>query len=130
MRRRTRVAAPRAVALPRRRSSMTRMAVVGMALTCALLAPAAAFAQISCSREGLQRAVDLYIAAQTKGDTSGLPLAMGLGYMENVAPANINTGLIKTAMKIDHTRSLLDTATCQTYTEVIVTDKEHPYVFA
>src|SRR4051812_32653869 len=103
---------------------MKRIAVMWIVLTGALLAPAAGFAQISCSREGLQRAVDLYIAAQTKGDTSGLPLAMGRGYMKNVAPANINTGLIKTAMKIDHTRSLLDTATCQTYTEVIVTDKE------
>jgi hypothetical protein len=94
----------------------------------AMLAPTASFAQISCSREGLQRAVDLYIAAQTKGDTSGMPLAMGLGYMENVARADINNGLIKKAMKIDHHRSLLDTATCQTFTEVIVTDKANPYV--
>jgi len=99
-----------------------------MALTVALLAPAGGFAQISCSREGLQRAVDLYIDAQIKGDTTGLPLATGLGYMENVAPADINNGLIKTPMKIDFHRSLLDTATCQTFTEVIVTDKEHPYV--
>jgi hypothetical protein len=98
-------------------------------LTGALLVPTAGFAQISCSREGLQRAVDLYITAQTKGDTSGLPLATGLGYMENVAPADINKGLIKTPMKIDHNRSLLDTSTCQTLTEVIVTNKEHPYVF-
>jgi hypothetical protein len=98
-------------------------------LTGVLLAPTAGFAQISCSREGLQRAVDLYIAAQTKGDTSGLPLATGLGYMENVAPFDINKGLIKTPMKIDHQRSLIDTSTCQTYTESIVTDKEHPYVF-
>lgn len=98
-------------------------------LTAVLLAPAAGFAQISCSREGLQRAVDLYIAAQTKGDTAGLPLATGLGYMENIAPADINKGLIKTPMKIDQHRSLLDTSTCQTFTEVIVTDKENPYVF-
>jgi hypothetical protein len=48
--------------------------------------------------------------------------------MENVAPADINNGLIKTPMKVDFQRSLLDTATCQTFTEVIVTDKEHPYV--
>jgi hypothetical protein len=109
---------------------MKRITLMWIVLTGALLAPTAeGFAQISCSREGLQRAVDLYVAAQTKGDTSGLPLAMGVGYMENVAPADINKGLIKTPMKIDHVRSLLDTATCQTYTEVIVTDKEHPYVF-
>ena len=31
-------------------------------------------------------------------------------------------------MGIDHTRSLLDTTTCQTFTEVIVTNKEKPYI--
>lgn len=108
---------------------MKRIALMWMVLTVALLMPTAGFAQISCSREGLQRAVDLYTAAQTKGDTSGLPLATGLGYMENVAPFDINKGLIKTPLKIDHQRSLIDTSTCQTYTESIVTDKEHPYVF-
>src|SRR5881392_1903810 len=107
---------------------MKRISVIWIVLIGALLAPTAGFAQISCSREGLQRAVDLYIAAQTKGDTSGMPLAMGLGYMENAANANINNGVIKMAMKIDHHRSLLDTSTCQTFTEVIVTDKANPYV--
>lgn len=107
---------------------MKRSILICIVLTGALLVPAAGFGQISCSREGLQRAVDLYVAAQSKGDTSGLPLATGLGYMENVAPADINNGVIKTPMKIDHHRSLLDTATCQTFTEVIVTNKEHPYV--
>jgi hypothetical protein len=99
-----------------------------MVLTGTLLAPTTSFAQISCSREGLQRAADLYIAAQTKGDASGLPLATGLGYVENHVPAKMDEGLIKTAMKIDHHRSLLDPATCQTFTEVIVTNKEKPYV--
>src|SRR5437764_11782534 len=98
---------------------MKRIILIWLMLTGALLAPASGFAQISCAREGLQRAVDLYIAAQNKGDTSGLPLAAGLGYMENAAPADMNKGAIKTPMKIDHQRSLLDTATCQTFTEVI-----------
>jgi hypothetical protein len=107
---------------------MKRIILMWIVLAGALLAPTVASAQISCTREGLQRAVDLYITAQTTGDTSSMPLAMGLGYMENVAPANINNGLIKKAMKIDHHRSLLDTANCQTFTEVIVTDKANPYV--
>jgi hypothetical protein len=107
---------------------MKRITLMWIVLIGALLVPTAGFAQISCSREGLQRAVDLYIDAQAKGDTSGLPLAMGLGYMENAAPFNIANGVIKTAMKIDHHRSLLDTATCQTFTEAIVTNKEKPYV--
>jgi len=97
-------------------------------LTCALLVSTTGFAEISCTREGLQSAVDLYIDAQTKGDTSGLPLAADLGYMENVAPADISNGLITKPMKIDFHRSLIDPDTCQTFTEVIVTDKENPYV--
>ena len=107
---------------------MKRISLMWICARGALLAPTAGFAQISCSREGLQRAVDLYITAQTKGDTSGMPLATGLGYMENIARADINTGMIKKPMKIDHHRSLLDPDSCQTFTEVIVTDKENPYV--
>ena len=107
---------------------MKRIALVGMVLTAVLLAPRAGFAQIACTRDGLQRAVDLYIAAQTKGDISGLPLPTGAGYFENAARADINMGVIKTAMKIDHHRSLIDTSTCQTFTEAIVTDKAKPYV--
>jgi hypothetical protein len=96
-------------------------------LGAALLSPAT-YAQISCTREGLKAAADLYVAAQAKGDTSGLPLANGLGYVENFKPMAIAEGLMKKPMKIDHTMHLIDTATCQTFTEVIVTDKAAPHV--
>jgi hypothetical protein len=107
---------------------MKRIAIIVIVLTAALLAPTTSVAQISCSREGLQRAVDLYLAAQAKGNTSGLPLAAGLGYMENAARVDIDSGLIRTPMTIDHHRSLIDPSTCQTFTEVIVANKEKPYV--
>src|ERR1700684_849732 len=97
-------------------------------LAAALLAPGLSYSQVSCTREGLQAAADLYIAAQAKGDTDGLPLAKGLAYIENFKTTNINDGLIKKAMKIDHHRSLVDTSTCQTFTEVIVADKANPFV--
>jgi hypothetical protein len=106
---------------------MNRFTCKWMAFAGALFASSVSYAQVSCTREGLKAAVDLYVAAQTKGDTAGLPLATGLGYVENFKPMNINEGLIKTAMKIDHQRSLLDTSTCQTFTEVIVSDKASPY---
>ena len=107
---------------------MTRIVLRWIALSAVLLAPATGFAaDVSCTREGLKAAVDLYIAAQTKGDFSGLPLAKGLGFVENFKAINIDEGLIKKALKIDHNRSLLDTSTCQTYTEIIVTDKGAPY---
>jgi hypothetical protein len=107
---------------------MNRFSFRWMAFAAALVAPRLSYSQVSCTREGLQAAVDLYIAAQTKGDIDGLPLAKGLGYVENFKTIDINEGLIKKPMKIDHHRSLMDTSTCQTFTEVIVTDKGNPYV--
>jgi hypothetical protein len=92
-----------------------------------VLAPVFSYAEISCTREGLQATADLYLAAQTKGDTSGLPLAKGLGYVENFKTVDINDGVIKKPMKIDHQRTLIDPATCQTFTEVMVSDKANPY---
>src|SRR5580693_7323014 len=103
---------------------------LNLMLGSALLAPALSHAEVSCTRGGLQQAVDLYIAAQTKGDPSGLPLAKGVGYWENTAAADMQKGLITKPMKIDHQRSFLDTDTCQTITEVIVTDKAAPYVLS
>jgi len=101
-----------------------------IALTVAVIAPADALAQkrMSCTRDGLKNMADLYITAQTKGDISGLPLVTGIDYKENIAVADINTGIIKKPMKIDFHRSMYDTATCQTFTEVIVTNKAEPYV--
>jgi hypothetical protein len=84
-----------------------------IALAGALLAPMAATAEVSCARGGLQDAVDLYIEAQGNGDLSGLPLA---------------DGLVNEALDIDHHFSLLDTDSCQTFTEVIVADEDEPYV--
>lgn len=99
-----------------------------LVLSGALLAPVVGSAQISCARGGLQRAVELYVEAQSNGDTSTLPLAAGLGYTENMQRIAIDDGLINTPMKVDHHFSLLDTDTCQTFTEVIVTDEDGPYV--
>jgi len=94
----------------------------------ALLAPAAVYAQVACTREGLHAATDLYLAAQTKGDPSGMPLAKGLAYMENQKVVDIQGGVIQKPMKMDFHRTLIDPATCQSFTEIIVTDKAHPYV--
>jgi hypothetical protein len=107
---------------------MRRITFTGILLSAALLAPSIVSAQISCARGGLQRAVELYIAAQTSGDPSTLPLAAGLGYIENMASADINTGMLSKPLKIDHHFSLLDTESCQTFTEVIVTDENNPHV--
>ena len=46
---------------------MTRTVLIGIVATGALLAPSAGFAQVSCSRDGLQRAVDLYVGNIDEG---------------------------------------------------------------
>jgi hypothetical protein len=97
-------------------------------LSGALLAPATGFAQVACTRNGLQAATDLYMAAQAKGDPTGMPLASGLAYIENMQGVDIKSGVIQKPLKIDFHRTLIDQATCQTFTEVIVTDKSYPYV--
>ena len=99
-----------------------------LALCGAWLIPALGQAAVSCSREGLQEAVNLYLDAQAKGDLSGLNLPANVGYWENVAPADIKTGFVNKPLKIDFHRSFLDASSCQTFTEVIVTDKAAPYV--
>ena len=107
---------------------MIRSSALLLTFSLALLAPLSSFAQVSCTRGGLQNAVDLYIEAQTKGDLSILPLAESVGYWENIASADIKGSMVDTAMDIDHHRSLIDADSCQTFTEVIVTDKDQPYV--
>ena len=107
---------------------MKRNPLLWLVLSSALLTPMLSHAEISCTRAGMQEAVKLYIDAQTKGDAAALPLAKGLGYWENNAPADIKTGMLKTPLKIDHQSSLFDEQTCQSFTEVIVTDKANPYV--
>ncbi len=95
----------------------------------ALLAvPMVSFAQVACTRDGLQYATNLYLKAQEKGDPSILPLAKGLAYIENMKEVDIKDGLIHKALKIDFHRTLVDTATCQTFTEVIDADQADPYV--
>ena len=107
---------------------MKRMNILWLVLASTLLVPMISSAEVSCVRGGLQQAVDLYIDAQTKGDISGLPLAANVGYWENNKLTDIKQGFINKPLKIVHQRSLLDTDSCQTFTEVIVTDKKAPYV--
>lgn len=107
---------------------MKRIALIAAVITSTLLAMPASFAAASCSRAELQHAVNQYLAAQTHGDTADLPLAKGLAYYENSKLTDIKTGLIHTPMKIDHHMSVIDPATCQSFTEVIVTHKAKPYV--
>jgi len=105
-----------------------KLLLIALATIAFIPASGLAQKQRSCSRDSLKKAVDLYIAAQTKGDRSGMPFAAGLDYKENLASFDISKGVINKPMKIDFHRTIYDEATCQTFTEVIVTNSAEPYV--
>src|SRR3989442_3265993 len=85
-------------------------------------------AQATCTRSDLQSAVDAYLAAQRSGNPASLSWAASAKYIENTTETQFDKGILKSPLKIDFSRSLLDTEICETFTEVIVMDKSHPYV--
>jgi hypothetical protein len=105
---------------------------LGSAFICGLLlvaTPAAAqFFQAPCSRADLEKATDAYLAAQTAGDPSLIPLGGWMEYSEQMELGTMSTGLISKPQKIDFHRSVLDTTACTSFTEVIIADAAHPYV--
>lgn len=103
--------------------SLTVLALLGTAL----FASAPSYAQ-RCTRADLQAAVDSYLNAQTKGDPSLLTLAPRAKYVENRKQMSPKSGVLGTPEEIDFHRSLLDTDSCQTFTEAIIALAKHPYV--
>jgi hypothetical protein len=85
-------------------------------------------AEPGCSRASLQAAVDRYLEAVSKGSPSGLPLSAQPKYIENSKETALGQGIWRTALTIDFHRSLLDVSSCETFTEVIHTDRGNPYV--
>jgi len=107
---------------------MNRSVAMLAALSCVMLTPVESRAQSNCTRADLQSAVDSYLAAQGRGTPSAMRLATAVKYSENMQDVPIDKGVLRTPLKIDFHRSLLDTGACETFTEVIVTDANHPYV--
>ena len=82
----------------------------------------------SCTRAVLQAAVDSYLAAQGAGNLSKASLASKVKYSENMMEVKKEQGIWNTPMPITFHRSFLDADSCRTFTEVIVTQGDHPYV--
>jgi hypothetical protein len=84
---------------------MNRMILNWIALVATLLAPAAGFAQVGCTREGLEAETNLYIAAQGKGDTAEMPLAQGIAcqtFTEVVVTDTSHPYVIGTRLRVNH----------------------------
>jgi hypothetical protein len=85
-------------------------------------------ARAECSRDTLQALADTYVKAQTDGRAGMLPLASGASYAENDQAMAIGAGVLAGPLKVDFTRSFLDTTQCATFTELVAATDPHPYV--
>ena len=81
-----------------------------------------------CTRADLQKAADAYVAAQKAGNPALAPLAENAAYTENFRAASIEESILQLALPIALSRSFFDTEACKTYTEAVVTDREHSHV--
>jgi hypothetical protein len=112
---------------------MARKTVVSLLLACIAAGahaqgPPPAQPPAQCTRAELQAAVDGYLAAQKSGDASKMAFAEKAVYRENMADVARSDGLWNRALPIALSRSFLDPVRCKTFTEVIVTQGDHPYV--
>ena len=81
-----------------------------------------------CTRADLKAATDGYVAAQKSGDASKLALADNAVLKENMADVAKGDALWNKPLAVALSRSFLDSTRCKTFTEVIVTQGDHPYV--
>ena len=88
----------------------------------------AANARAECNRAMLRKLTGAYVAAQSTGQPAMLPLAKGGSYAENDQTMDIGKGVLAGALKVDFTRSFLDTTQCATFTELVAATDPHPYV--
>jgi hypothetical protein len=82
----------------------------------------------TCDRAFLQSQADAYVAAQTAGKPDALKASGSVTYTQNFKNATLADGILATPLKIDHSRSTLDTTQCATFTELIITDSKNQHV--
>ncbi|KAF9529214.1 hypothetical protein CPB83DRAFT_852869 [Crepidotus variabilis] len=80
----------------------------------------------ACTYEALQNATSNYVASRGSGQVD--TLASPTVYTENYKTVDVKSGVLAKPLKIDNSRSTHDTTNCASYTELIITDKAHPYV--
>ena len=80
-----------------------------------------------CSAAMLTRATQNLNQALTTADVSKLPLAANATYHENLEQPAFGQGIWAAPLTIAHQRDFIDATTCESYSEIVVTDG-HAYV--
>ena len=82
----------------------------------------------TCTSAELEAATNAYVDAQRKGDISGLPLAASAHFLQNMATIDRDKGLWNTKLPVADAMSFHDAKRCKTFTQIIVTEGDQPYV--
>ncbi|EFI27452.1 hypothetical protein CC1G_14924 [Coprinopsis cinerea okayama7 len=77
--------------------------------------------------EQLQAITADYVNSRLTGSLTSPDLTTAT-YTENFLPSTIQRSIFASPLRVDYNRSLHDTTSCATYTEMVVTDPRHPYV--
>lgn len=91
--------------------------------------PSSTNASEGCSRELLKTAVTDYFDALSSHDPSQLPLASKVKFTENGVKTKVGEGFWTTAGELKFKRSALDTETCNTVTESVISEAGTDIVF-
>ncbi|KAK3386165.1 hypothetical protein B0H63DRAFT_474291 [Podospora didyma] len=85
-----------------------------------------------CDRETLRAATNRYLIAQSTGQVGWLQsaLATNATYWENLVKLDITNSTLSQSLRVDYSRTSIDTTQCATYTELIATDARKPYTIA
>ena len=94
---------------------------LGRKLSCATAAK-------GCTRASLQKITNKYIEALKKGKPSLMPLASQAKYIERRKEVPLGQGIWQTPLTVDFSRSFFDVDICESFTEIIHTSSDHPYV--
>jgi len=109
--------------------SLQRKALLGFAFVTITFSTVAA----ECTRETLLNYADIYLAAQVGGITldtfQGFFAKDNFTYWENNRGVDIRNGVMKTKLKVDYRRTIVDVPACASYTELIATGPT-PYTIA
>jgi hypothetical protein len=81
-----------------------------------------------CTRAGLQELTNKYLDALKKGNPSLMPLVPQARYIERRKEIPVGQGLWQKPLPVDFSRSFLDVEICESFTEIIHTSSDHPYV--
>jgi hypothetical protein len=85
---------------------------------------------VGCTRDGLQAAVNTYLAALKAGDPSLMPTTSSTQYVINDQSTTIAAGQghFQYALDPDFHRDFFDVDACRSFSEVICSTWSHPYV--